>query len=478
MNLLLQPFKTLIKQRSGLMFDGISEENLEKAVQRRMDRLGLQDAPRYLQQVSRDGGEFDELVSLLTINETYFYREAEQLRLLTETLIPRLLARQEEGKPLRILSAGCSTGEEPYSIAMAALEAFGEQASKLIRIEAGDIDNQALKRAREGVYSPFSFRCLPDALRERYFTPIDGRFRIDDPVRSLVRFQPLNLLGEVIPDALQGVDIVFFRNVSIYFDTATREVILRNLHRMMDEQGLLIVGVAESMANDLGVFELVEEGGMFYFSKLTQTPRPAPGPVPTVELAAPPPRARMVPRPPLETAEVEPSEVLADAQRLLQEKRYDDAGALLRGMLATQLHLKGRLLLAWVYLQQRDFAATQRQAMRILDEDEWSVEAMLLLGFAARFQGDREEALRWFRQAAYARPDNWVVQYYLAEAHRTLGNQTPARRSYRAALKCMIPQGLRDGGLALPLNLPEKEIRFLCEQHSERMGGTPNEQKQ
>ena len=260
-------FQELVRRRSGLQLETMAESSLMLAVQKRMAATKADLPSAYYTRVLGDEAEFDELVSLLTINETYFYREPKQLALLTEQILPSLLAKGQ-ALPLRILSAGCSTGEEPYSIAMAILEKFGESASRMVSITAGDIDQHALRRARHAHYPEYSFRATPAAVRERYFTPQPGGgSRLHEPVRAMVEFHALNLLASQFPEKLTDFDVIFFRNVSIYFDASTRERIQRTLHAAMRATGYLVLGTAETLANDLGVFQLCEAGGSFYFVK-------------------------------------------------------------------------------------------------------------------------------------------------------------------------------------------------------------------
>ena len=465
MNMMLDSFKQVIKDRCGLMFEGISQDNLQKALQQRMRVLTLQ-ADSYLRRIAADQQEFDELICLLTINETYFFREHQQLEMLCDYLLPTLLAHKPEDQPVTILSAGCSTGEEPYSIAMALLERFGRRITERVEIRAGDIDQQALAKAKLGSYSAFSFRGVDEPIRQKYFIQEQGRFRIKPDVQQWVKFQSLNLLSQHVAADLEGTDIIFFRNVSIYFDTATRHAILSNFYRMLQPEGILLVGVAETLANDLGVFQLQEHGGLFYFTKQLV---PHKEPIKPVELAPPVPsdsgRVNKKPLQPLARKPLEPETVLQDVHELLHKKRYDEAAALLRGLLAEQANQQATILLAWVQLQRRDFASARELANEVLVRDEWSVEAMMILAFAARWQGDLDEALRCFRQAAFLRNDNWAVQYYLADTHRAMGNREPARRGYRTCLRLMGDSPVAQGGLQLPWQLPVAEMRFLCEKH-------------
>lgn len=469
----LQGFKDLVKSRCGLMLEGNGEQTLKAAIATRMRMAGLHGEPAYLSRLTTNEAEFQELVTLLTINETYFFREPEQLALLTGKMVPRLLALRGPGQPIRILSAGCSTGEEPYSIAMALLDQYGEAMGSLVGLHAGDIDHLALAKARAGHYSAFSFRALSPERQQRYFTPI-GRhgFALAEAVRTRVAFHHLNLLSAEPPASLHDFDIVLFRNVSIYFDADTRRAIQQNLARMMTADGVLLVGTAETLANDLGVLRLVEEDGHFYFVKgPAASPPPKPSrPPQALPPAAPPPKPRRPLPPPLPAGAApvaEPAPGIDTARRLIRDKRHDEAAALLRGILArTPENLPALVLLAHVQVLRRDHPAAQALARQALDLDPWSVEAMVVQGFAAKWQGDHEGAIRWFKQAVYARHHCWVAQYYLAESYRAAGQPDLARRTYRVALQHLTQHPDGDGGLTLPLGLPVAEVRFLCERHA------------
>ncbi len=184
----LQPFKDLVSQRCGLSCDGVAEANLVSALALRMKVTASQSASSYFILVSGDEDEFHELVALLTVNETYFFREPAQLTLAADILIPRLLSGRADDRPLRILSAGCSTGEEPYSLAMALREKFGESAGHLVSITAVDIDRQALASACRAEYGEFSFRVLSPELRDRHFlNKPPNRYLLSDAVRGMSR---------------------------------------------------------------------------------------------------------------------------------------------------------------------------------------------------------------------------------------------------------------------------------------------------
>jgi chemotaxis protein methyltransferase CheR len=478
----LLPFQALVQQRSGLQVETLAESSLMVAVQKRMSATQTKSSSAYYTHLLADDAEFDELVSLLTINETYFYREPQQLELLTELFLPTLLARLGDSppRPLRILSAGCSTGEEPYSIAIAVREKFGESAGRLVSISAGDIDQHALQRARQAYFPEYSFRATPREWRERYFTH-EGRrgYRLDETICAMVEFHPLNLLDGDLSERLADFDVIFFRNVSIYFDAPSRERILRTLHAAMRETGYLLLGTAETLANDVGVFQLREDRRGFYFVKGDARPAPQPSlkreprsrlaqpakkPLP-VAPARPAPAARRSPQapPPIVSAEQ------IDAVRAqIRARRYGAALEQLAPLRqADPDHLDAQLLESYALLQSRRFAEATALARQLLEADHWSVDAMVLLGFAAKWQGDNAAAIEHFRSAAYTRPDCWPAHYHLGSLLYAT-QPVKAQREYRTALLQISAHPDPDGGLRLPLDLPVEDIRYLCERRSVR----------
>ena len=236
-----------VKARCGLQFEGQDAPKLLRAVQQRSQALGLTMAayPAQVMHGAHSDVEFQELVNLLTINETYFFRESEQIDLLVQRILPRLLARSGGHEPIRILSAGCSTGEEPYSLAMALLEKYGDAMVRWFTLLGADIDSHALSKARAACYSDFSFRGVPAHIRARYFAPLpSGGWQLQPQVRQQVTFHELNLLSGAAPQALQQCDVILFRNVSIYFDTPTRRQIQEHLAALLKHDGIVMIGTA------------------------------------------------------------------------------------------------------------------------------------------------------------------------------------------------------------------------------------------
>lgn len=492
----LLPFKALIKQHCGLLFEGTGEKLLLDGLRKRIAETGADNALIYYSMLRGNDHEFQELVSLLTINETYFYREPEQLQLLVDCLIPRILSRKQDTSPVRILSAGCSTGEEPYSIAMILREKYGETAAQIFRLEGGDIDMCALNKARAACYSEFSFRSLAPELRERYFVRHGkGEWNAKAELRRQVHFHHLNLLDENYQNTSRDYDIIFFRNVSIYFDMPTRRLIQQHLASLLKDKGCLIIGTAETLANNLGVLPLVEEGGLFYFTNqpvasasrhvdvavdpLSHRAAPErifPSPVPgeprvtqSCSLSVRDTLASSLPPPVRDTLSPSLPPPVADsadeALRLIREKRYDNALEVISSLLELQPGATDALLLkAHILLHRKEYTVAEEIARRVLKTEVWSIDAFVVLGLAAKWRNQTADALNWFKQAVYACNECWPAHYYLAELYRADNEPEKARRSYRVVLQLLSGRFAPSDGLSIiPLDLPPAEVRFLCE---------------
>jgi chemotaxis protein methyltransferase CheR len=252
-------FAELLRGHCGLHFGPEARYVLEKRLARRVRELGLASfaAYHYLLRGAGGDGELGQLVDEVATNETYFFRERRQLEALLSEILPEALLtrRARGGGPVAIWSAGCSSGEEPYSIAMLALEA-GFVPGQDFRLYASDISRRMLRKAREGVYREASFRETEPRLRERYFTEKDGRFALAEEVRRHVDFIHLNLLDRSKTALLCGMDVILCRNVIIYFNAETKQQVIETLYEKLRPGGLLLLGHAESLINLSTRFEL------------------------------------------------------------------------------------------------------------------------------------------------------------------------------------------------------------------------------
>lgn len=258
----------LIRERLGLRYDADKRALLADKLTARIAARGLDSWLDYYYLLRYDadaGAEWLQVMDALAVQETYFWREMDQLRALTEVLLPRYLGAYPE-RPAVIWSAACASGEEPLSIAIALAEA-NAFARAPIRIVASDASPAALAKARQGIYRERSFRSLPQALRDKYFAPVAGGWRVDPGLLARIEWARVNLLdaGEVAP--FLGAPFIFCRNTFIYFSDAALARVARRLYQGMPRPGYLFVGAAESLLNVAEDFDLQEIGGAFVYVK-------------------------------------------------------------------------------------------------------------------------------------------------------------------------------------------------------------------
>ena len=239
----------LVSRRLGIEVPYRDVSSLSEMVVERCRVLGLASDDAYLQllesQSLRSKCEWQELAKRLTTGETYFFRDAGHNRLLQEHLLPSLLHRCRNARSLRIWSAGCSSGEEPYSLAIMLDELLTSQRWN-ISILATDINTDALAAARRGCYSEWSFRQTDPDRRRRYFHMRDNEWEVDERIRSMVTFQPLNLLEDVVTGSQpRDIDLIVCRNVFIYFSKATVGTVVERMSEALSEDGYLLTAHAE-----------------------------------------------------------------------------------------------------------------------------------------------------------------------------------------------------------------------------------------
>ncbi|MCP8967242.1 CheR family methyltransferase [Ectobacillus ponti] len=237
---------------------------LDSKLRKRVEQLGM-DYAGYLKHVQKTPSERQNMIELITINETYFYREDNQLQVFQQKLLPSF---KQQGRPVRVWSAACSSGEEPYTLAMLARET-GLFAEGEIEIYATDIDEQVLDKGKKGLYhkKSLTFRRCPDYLRERYFEEEGEYLAVKEQVKRMVTFRQLNLLDVSGIRALPQFDCIFCRNVLIYFDAPTITGIVQSFHERLKPHGVLMLGHAESLSNLKVNYVLTSDENAFYYRK-------------------------------------------------------------------------------------------------------------------------------------------------------------------------------------------------------------------
>jgi chemotaxis protein methyltransferase CheR len=258
----------LIQERFGLAFDGVRQEILASRLQPRMRELRIE-TPRayyeYLRFHPQRDAEFDRLPALVTNNETYFFRETRQFEILIDHVLPEHRAAAPS-RPLRLLSAGCSSGEEPYSLAIALHDAGLPLPGKSWEIDACDLNPERIGRAREAIYDETSLRACDPETRRRYFTAQNGRFRLKDRYRVGLRFFQSNLLAPGFT-LERPYDVILCRKVLIYFCDSAFESLIGLFARALAPGGYLFLGHSESLFDRGTEFVPVVMGGSVIYRK-------------------------------------------------------------------------------------------------------------------------------------------------------------------------------------------------------------------
>lgn len=254
--------RDLIWEKSGIFFEETKRQFFSRRLQSRMNVLGCQRLEDYYRMLKYDAAEaeFSELLNLLTTTETYFFRNMPQLRSFAEEMLPEMLKRKIEAGQnyLHIWSAGCSSGEEPYTIAMLLLETLPNISRWKISIIGTDINTQVLEQAQHGLYSARSLRDTPEQYIAKYFTREGEQYRVCEQVRKMVTFRPANLVRAEDAALIPTVDGIFCRNVLIYFNVESWKKAINIFYDHLARQGYLLLGHSESLYRISAIFKLVK----------------------------------------------------------------------------------------------------------------------------------------------------------------------------------------------------------------------------
>lgn len=248
-----------LRDRTGLSFTEAKRYFVDRRVAVRMAAVGAAGVRDYLKllRFQASGEELQLLVNLMTVNETYFFREKYQLDCLVNSALDEVVRGRPPGARVRIWSAGCSTGEEPYSIAIMLLEHWPRADDYEIELFASDIDSSVLARARAGIYEERSLQGLPAHLRAKYFQRIGSdpdRWRIVEELRESIDFSRVNIVDPAQVRAFRGLDVIFCRNLLIYFDDLGRREAASMFHEALAPNGFVCLGHSESMSRMSSLF--------------------------------------------------------------------------------------------------------------------------------------------------------------------------------------------------------------------------------
>jgi chemotaxis protein methyltransferase CheR len=486
----LTALAAVLKERVGLHVRSDGFQALRMALTARLDEVGggVDSADGYLSLFETEAGddELRRLLPLVTVGKTSFFRDDRQFQAL-RALLPGLLVRpQAGGRPLAIWSAGCATGEEPYSLAMSAAEAGATPED--VEIVATDVNPEAVAAAARGAYDARRVRDIPEPLLEAHFDREGERYVVRAGLRRYIdAIRPHNLVSAIFPRPASGAgwDLIFCRNVIIYFDTATTQQVLAQFHQALAPGGYLFLGYSESLFRLFDGFELTEVAGAFLYRRpergVRVGPPTPPGPLkPVVPVPSSPPGVTHVTialtPPPRGKGGVAPSgSQLAPPQTLAPQEFLDGAVALFaegrfgaaRELLERLLEQGGedlavRLTLANLYgiLRQPDKAVDCYLAALALEP--LCAEAHLFYGIHLHTQSDHVAGALELQRALFLDPDLALAHYYLGRSFEGQKDAQRARLAYRNAVEAFKrrPDGKRQAFLGYYPDVPEDGTTF------------------
>lgn len=503
----LNLFIELVKKKSGLNFHEMKNVKLENALKRRMLKKDMAAYKDYFCFLLSDAGELRSLIDLLTINETYFFREAAHLDLLVNSLAPEVISRNNCA---RILSVGCSTGEEPYSVVMALMERFYPDTGKLFSVTAVDINREVLHKARTGLFSAYSFRNEQGFIRDKYFDRVEpNHYRIKEAVRQKVEFQEVNLLSEEIGSHIKKQDIIFYRNVSIYFDAETRSRVFASLAGALDDGGYLFVGSSETLCHDLGILSLVKCGEVFLYRKKNRHINeeasqpynghlhPAPDRRLPISVKRPAPESLLSPehgvltrqhlrqlskgRQKIQSCTEKSSEkiyassafheggetaggLFEKALSFARTKQYEEAlNCTEAAVKLDRTFVRAYMLKAGLLLNLKQLEKARDIAMCGLELDDLCLEGYLLLGLISKELKDARAAVVNFKKALYVAPSCWLALFHIAGLYQAEDDTAKALHGYERVVEVLEAGGFEDYGFTFfPLSFTREQLVHLC----------------
>jgi chemotaxis protein methyltransferase CheR len=479
-------FRGFVRRHLGLQFEQ-DQNQLEKVLRRRAVATG-RDCRAYLREAEADPGpELEALTGELTVGETYFLRHVEQFQALTETVVERRLSTPGRSGGLRLLSAGCSTGEEAYSLAIALQPTPAGPAAGVLGV---DLNPASLARARQARYTTWSLRAVPTSVQERWFTPVGDELEVVPQVRRMVRFERHNFAAEE-PELWRpaSFDVVFCRNVLMYLTPDVMAAVVHKINRALAPGGYLFLGSAETLRGIESDFQLCEGHGAFYYQKPleSRSARPAavPGPrrLPVAARANPAPALRPALNPPPGDATPDDDvhlDVRPDADdprhpgvdgalELMRQERFHEALAAITDVPDSP---DTRLLRAALLTQAGDAAAAEDACRPLLSPAAATglqAGAHALIAIRREAAGDLPAAIEHALAATRIDPAFAMPHVQLGRLARRVGDLATAQREFSHAA-ARLPGESERRILLFGGGFDRTALIGLCELQSERIG--------
>ncbi|USR90708.1 tetratricopeptide repeat protein [Phormidium yuhuli AB48] len=482
----VQRFSRLIARHTGLLIRPQDERNLCKKLEQRLCTLGLSSPSQYYEllrlevdnpltvdrQTSASRREWTVLIRRLVVTESYFFRDRGQFELLRSRLLPEILvkrrniAAQNGQRPqLKIWSAACASGEEPYSLAIVLWELLNDRDHWDLQIIGTDINDESLAVARRGEYSAWSFRQVDASIQRQYFQQQGDRYRLNPEIRRLVTFKGLNLVSDAFPDVnlnLYDLDLILCRNVFIYFEPAAIEQVLEKFYDSLSLGGYLIAAHAELQSSGNHQFhsqlfpqsvvyqrcDRLEHQGLRSLPTQISPPRTYPTPPQTVPLPVLPQPSPIIPLNPVarpvmprveqrERVEGEPAH-WQEAQQQFQASAYPQAIHTAEQVLSQHpRHVEAYLLIARAYANLGEHQKAVYYCLQALEIDSLAVRPHYLLAHLYDAQGQINRAKQVLKKIIYLAPKMPLAYLELAQIYRLEGDLQRAQRMEESAVNIL-----------------------------------------
>lgn len=455
---LLARFSGFLSGQMGLHFPPERAADLQRGLRSAACEFGFEqvaDCLEWLMSAPLTRSQIEILAGNLTIGETYFFRENRTFEVLAEHVLPELARERRGGEQrLRVWSAACCSGEEPYSLAISVRKTLPDFPDWHVTILGSDINPRFLQKAAAGVFSEWSFRNAPPWLKEGYFEPAgNGRWALRSEIKRMVSFAHLNLAEDVYPSLLNdtnAVDVIFCRNVLIYFAPEQVEKVIRNFHRCLVEGGWLVLSPSETSHVLFPQFVAVNFDGAVLHRKDSTRTRPVerhppsgeeaasvfcgPQPEPGAETVAPGPQIWAPEHAEIMTAEPPPGDYARASAHYAQGRYAETAAALAPLLAARPVEPRAMTLMARALANQGHLTAALGWCDRAIAADKLNPGSHYLRASVLHEQGHVKESAQSFQRALYVEPDFVLAHYALGNLARQEGRAREADRHFAQVL--------------------------------------------
>lgn len=421
----LLKFNQLVLQSTGLLFADKKRYELERGIMTVLNKSNYKDLNELYLALCRKEPVFDELISELTVGETYFYRDENQFSILKEEVLPAII-KQAKNKQLKIWSAGCATGEEPYTVAILLKELLPDLKEWDILILATDINKKALAKAKVGVYNDWSFRALPPHWLLTYFEKVDKKsYSLKKEIKSLVTFRYLNLKDNLYPSFFNqtfALDLIICRNVTIYLQPKVTNCIFERFEAALKPGGWLMLGASDPTPTNLNFTIVVRDGAFIYRkNKEKQTLRSVASSEKNQSVPISAKEATSLKekechcQPKLETAAVE-----KETEKKAKPNSEQLLGAASKMLVANKLKEAETLLKQYIAVHQTD------------------AKAYFLLGLVNEVNENVEMAQSCLKKAVFLQPDYLEAHFILANVYKKLQDKRKAWLHFKKVIKLTL----------------------------------------